>query len=78
MGECIGFRGMEKKMETTIMSYIGITRRIHYGMIIGVALKMMAPSGYRLLFGTEYLGVPICDPNFGNHPDVLSRLDPEA
>ena len=33
-----------------------------------VDLKITRPLGYRLYYGTSYLGVPKWDPNFGNYP----------
>ena len=35
---------------------------------IWAVLKIMGSFGYRLYYGTQYLGVPKWDPNFGNYP----------
>ena len=37
----------------------------------GVFSKLWAPLGYRLFYGTYYLGVPKSDPDFGNYPNVI-------
>ena len=33
---------------------------------MGYSQKCWAPSGYKISYGTYYLGVPKWDPNFGN------------
>ena len=34
----------------------------------GLFSKLWAPFGYRLYYGTYYVGVPKRDPNFGSYP----------
>ena len=37
-------------------------------VVYGLFSKVCAPCGYRIRYGTSYLGVPKWDPSFGNYP----------
>ena len=46
-------------------------------LLCGLFSKLWALFGYRLYYGTQYLGVPKWDPDFGNYPCSAKPSDDE-